>query len=196
MKGGIRQGGLGSWEIVYDPPHDLDGKRRQVSVALKARNITAAKEERTRLIADRDAGGWTKPARKTTGQFLTALLNDQAAVRVRAKTLKGYESVVRTRLIPHLGGVPLAKLSPAHIGGLFAAMRDNGRLDGRSGQLTPHYISGVYRVLRLALNCALRQGLIRANPIRQIDPPRVPRKEMRALDKSEVRRLLQAAAGT
>ena len=74
-------------------------------------------------------------------------------------------------------------------------MRDNGRLDGRLGQLTPHYIAGAYRVLRLALNSAVQQGLIRANPIRQVDPVRVPRKEMRALDRSEVQRLLETARG-
>lgn len=189
MKGGLRQRGLASWELALP----LGGSKKRF-VTFNAANLRAAQKERTRLLSEIEGGG-IEPARITTGQYLTAFLRDTASVRVRARTLKGYSSVVRARLIPHLGNVPLGKLSASHVAAMLTALRAEGaRLDTRGNTLSPYSIAATYRVLRLALNAAVKQGLLRYNPLRQLDVPKIPRQEMRALDRAEVQKLIEAAA--
>ncbi|MGI8677456.1 MAG: N-terminal phage integrase SAM-like domain-containing protein [Jatrophihabitans sp.] len=42
-----------------------------------------------------------------------------AARRVRERTLKSYESIIRMHIVPHLGGQRLDKLQPEHLEQLY-----------------------------------------------------------------------------
>ncbi len=53
----------------------------------------------------------------------------------------------------------------------------------------------VYALLHTALRDAVKRGLLARNPAAAVDRPRVPRKEIRALDPAQVRTLLDQARG-
>ncbi|MFG1648498.1 tyrosine recombinase XerC [Micromonospora sp. NPDC049275] len=55
----------------------------------------------------------------TVADYLTTWL---AHIDVDANTLRGYESIVRVHLTPHLGEVPLDKLRTSHIRSMFVAI--------------------------------------------------------------------------
>jgi integrase len=73
--------------------------------------------------------------------------------------LRARESIVKVHLKPRLGHVPLAKLAPATVTDYFAELDMRG---------APH----VFKVLRAALNHAVRMDLILANPCDRVRPPR------------------------
>ncbi len=196
MKSGIRQRGPDTFEVVYDAPRGSDGRRRQVSVSVKARTLKQAREEQRRILADRDTGGLASPERMTVGQFLARWDRDYVSQNVRPKTARAYRTVVKNWLVPHLGTVPLSRLTAAHIVELHALMRTAPRKDGRAGHLSGNSRLGVHRVLKESLGHAVRWGLLRYNPADAIEAPKADHLEMRALSAEETHRLLEVAGPT
>ena len=125
--------------------------------------------------------------RQQTGALLDAWLNDNATHKVRPRTLRGYEQIVRNHLKPAIGRVPLAKLTPQHV----ERMMNDGLAAGRSPQSVCHDRA----VLRRALNVGMRWGLVVRNVASLTDAPRVPEREVRALTSTDARRILAAVRG-
>ena len=116
--------------------------------------------------------------------FLTGL-RISARPNIRETAYLCYSSVIRNHVNPHVGGVRLSKLRPAHVQGMHAALQRNG-VSARMRQL-------VHAVSSRALKQAVRLGTIPRNPCEAVDRPRVPRKEMTALDAAQAEKLLQVA---
>ena len=159
------------------------GKRRYVygktraEVATKLRNVQQAQANGLPM-AD---------GRVTVGEFLRTWLSDIVSARVRPRTWRGYEQIVRLHLAPALGRVRLAKLTPPHV----ERMMKDGLAAGRS----PRAVAHDRAVLRAALNAAMRWGLVGRNVAMLTDPPRVPEAEPRALSRADAQRILAAVEG-
>lgn len=108
-----------------------------------------------------------------------------AAARVKPSTMRIYTQAVRLWISPQLGSRRLCDLQPVDIHRLYETLRRRG-LSARSIQIT-------HNVLRAALKLAVRWNLLSASPMDRVDPPRVVRREMRALDPDQARRFLAAA---
>jgi len=77
-------------------------------------------------------------------------------------TWQSYHSHVREYLSPGVGQIPLTELTTGQIQALFDAL--SIRLNRYAKPLTPATLQRVRATLRRALNVAVREGLIRANP--------------------------------
>jgi integrase len=106
---------------------------------------------------------------------------------VRASTIRRYEQLLRVRVEPTLGKVPLTKIGPLDLDRLYASLLDDG--------LSPQTVVHVHRVLHAALSDAAKKGYVPRNVASLATPPTVPHKEMRTLSKDEVRALLNVATG-
>ncbi len=94
-------------------------------------------------------------------------------VSLRASTSRGYAAHVRGYLVPYLGGIALAELSPADVQGMFTAII---RGDGALGRpVSAATLRRIHATLRAALNAAVRAGLISVNPARWPELPPVVR---------------------
>ena len=122
-------------------------------------------------------------------EYLGAWLAHSKA-RVRGKTWDGYECIVRRRIVPHLGKVPLGELSPLQIQGLYDQL-----LTARP-PLSGGTILNAHLLLSHALSQAVRWGYLAANPAMGAQPPRPKRKELAVVDHPFAERILQAAADT
>jgi integrase len=103
------------------------------------------------------AGAWT-PARR---RWLTL-----AEPGLRPSTIHGYRDHIDRYLIPSLGRVTLADLTPRRLQACFDLLAGQ-----RTAKGTPVAASTVDRVratLRSALNAAVREGLIASNPLAQV----------------------------
>lgn len=136
------------------------------------------------MRTERRAGA--NPSRLLTGDFLARWVADVR--NIRPTTRHGYEVVVSFHLVPTIGAIPLAKLSPLHVELLLAQLGD---------RQSPKSLRNVHAVLRRALGQAVRAGLVARNVAARefVDAPRVPAEEPRALTAAEVHRLLDAAQG-
>jgi len=194
MQGHIRQRSKHSWAIVLDVGLKPDGSRNTKWHSIKGTREDAERE-RVRLLHELNIGAYVEPANETVAVYLRRWLDDYARMQVSAKTFERYEEIVDKQLIPALGHYKLAKLRPPHIQGFYAKACQSGRRNGKGG-LSPQTVLHHHRVLRAALNRAVKWGLLAINPADAVEPPRPVHKEIRALDESASATLLRAVAGT
>ena len=195
MRGHIRQRSPGSWEITYELPQDGSDKRRQRTQTVRGTKRDA-QQELTRLLREIDTGGFVEPNRLTIGEYLERWLADYAKPNVGGKTYEVYRNHLRTQIIPPLGAIPLARLSPLDLQGLYARLRTEGRKDGRPGGLSARTILHFHRILHKALDQAVKWRLVARNVCDAVEPPRPQQQESHVLDEEQTVRLLEAAKGT
>ena len=106
-----------------------------------------------------------------TGEWLERWLTSR--VSLRASTSRGYAAHVRGYLVPYLGGIPLAELTPADVQGMFTAIIRGDAALGRP--VSAATLRRIHATLRAALNAAVRAGLISVNPGRWPELPPVAR---------------------
>src|SRR5262249_23385262 len=106
-----------------------------------------------------------------------------------------YAELCRKNLVPLLGGLGLRKLRPDEISQAYAKALTSGRRDGQGG-LSARTVTHMHRVLREALQQALRWNLLVRNPADAVKPPEVERQQMSVLDTDATADLIEAARET
>jgi integrase len=194
MRGHIRRRGNGAYAVIIDLGRNADGKRRQ-----KWHNVRGTKKDaEAELVKQLNAlqtGSYVEPTRITVGQFLRRWLDDFAKSKVAAKTFERYDEIVRLHLSPNIGHIRLARLHPLQIQELYSKMLKEGRKDGHGG-LSARTVLHHHRVLREALQQAVRSLLLSRNPADAVQPPRSEREEVGTLDSKQASQLLALAKGT
>ena len=125
--------------------------------------------------------------RQTVRQYLETWLEESARPAIRPATYDSYACLVRMHLIPELGHVPLAKLTPHQVQSMLNRKLASG--------LAPRRVAMIRGVLRTALNQALRWGLVARNVAALVSPPRAAHFEVRPLDPAQARAFLKAVHG-
>lgn len=129
------------------------------------------------------------PARLTVGQYLTDWLEHSAQLGLRPRVYLGYTSIVGKHLVPAIGHVKLAQLTPTHVQALYSKKHAAG--------LSPATIRTIHNVLHRALRQAVGWGLLARNPASSelVTRPTVERFEARALTEAEALAFLAAIRG-
>src|SRR5438067_1822733 len=94
-------------------PRDADGKRQQKRITVKGTKRDAERE-RTKLQREIDTGAFVKPESLTVGKYLAEWLG-QVKSTVSPKTHQTEAGLIRTQVVPALGGKALQKLTPHDI---------------------------------------------------------------------------------
>jgi integrase len=191
MKGHIRERSPGHWAIVIDVPQD--GKRKQRWHSFKGTK-RQAQIECARLLTELKAGTTIEPSRMTVAAFLERWIEHMRG-QVSPRSHERYAEIARKNLAPLLGALTLTKVQPAHISTAYAKALASGRRDGNGG-LSARTVTHMHRVLREALQQALRWQLLARNPADAVKPPKVERKQMKVLDTDATAGLIEAARGS
>jgi integrase len=193
MRGHIRERSPGHWAIVIDVRDPEGGKRKQRWYSFKGTK-RQAQVECARLIAELQNGTAVEPSRITVAAFLERWIEHMQG-QVSSRSHERYAEIARKNLAPLLGALALTKLQPAHISTAYAKALASGRRDG-SGGLSARTVTHMHRVLREALQQALRWQLLARNPADAVKPPKVERKQMNVLDTDATADLIEAARGS
>ena len=193
MRGSLKERSPGRWAIILDvrDPETGKRKRRWHSFAGTKRQAQA---ECARLITELKTGTAVDPTRMTVAAFLERWIEHMQG-QVSPRSHERYAELCRKNLASLLGSLTLTKLQPAHISAVYAKALTSGRLDGNGG-LSPRTVNHMHRVLRGALQQALRWQLLARNPSDAVKPPKVERRQMRVLDADGTIDLIEAARGT
>lgn len=195
MTGFIKQRSEGSWSIViYLGKDPTSGRKKQKWVTFRG-NKKQAQAELTRLVHELNTGFYVEPGKLTTAEYLEKWLADFAKPNVSGKTYERYEEIVRRHLIPALGAVPLIKLQPMQIQEYYTSALATGRLKSPGG-LSPRTVTHHHRVLREALQRAVKWQLLGRNPVDCVEPPKPARREMKSITEVQTAWLLEVARGT
>lgn len=177
MKGRVRRRGKNSWELTIDTGRDAQGKRQRKFVNVRGTKADADRQLRE-LLTHLEGGLSLHSSRSTVGEFLNSWLSVYAEPNTSARTVQGYRGVVSRYLTPHLGNLPLSKLTPQHVQRMYAEMRSQG--------LANRTTLGAHRILKQALGHAVKWGLVVRNVCDAVDAPRSRRRHMRTLDVGDV----------
>ena len=159
-----------------------NGKRKYVS----GRNRRDVSAKMRKLQAQITTTGTVDASTKLRDYLDEWLVRER--VRVRPATWLGREQNVRLYIVPELGGTTLAKLTPADVERMTAAVITSGK--------SPRTASHIRATLSKALQEAVRDGLVGRNVAQLARPPHVPRKPIEYFDTSQLRQLLSAAHET
>lgn len=187
-EGTIRRRPGGDWEarIRYTDPDTGERKRVSFYGATAAAARAKAAAARGRITA----GAPVRDATRTVADWLKHWRATTLAVSDRKESTKSlYGTLSRKHLecVP-FGALTLDRLRPSHIEALILACRGKG--------LSESTVRQVYTVARLALDGAVRDGLIARNPAAVVGRPGVARREAKHLGAGEVVALLEACSSS
>jgi integrase len=153
-----------------------------------------AKAKAAAIITDAERGRYVSPASLTVGDYLKdEWLPSRENADLSASTRDTERTIVEAWILPHLGGIPLQKLSARDLDTLASVLRKRGGRGGRP--LRGKSVRNARGVLSKALGDAVRRGYIVANPVLAVDvPTRDDSVERRAWTKEEVVQFLPVAA--
>lgn len=154
--------------------HPSTGNRRRIKRTFHG-GIRDARKELSRLEQEVESGTFYDTSNMTMREYLTQWLEDHCENSVAATTYRRYSGIVKLRIIPKLGQIPLDKLKPPHIQKFFTGIIKEGRLDGphKGEPLSQESLTYHYRVLHRAMEVAKKQQLVPWNVVDSIDIPRV-----------------------
>jgi integrase len=135
---------------------------------------------------DRARGSWIDPreGRRTFEHWAATWLS--TTVHLKAKTRVGYESILRTHLMPAFGRSQVSRIDQPAIKAFFANMTASGAAPGT--------IRSVRQVLRLVLATAVDGKALASNPCDGVKLPRSAKSEMHFLTEEQVEDLAAAIA--
>ena len=174
--------------------------RQQVQVAGRRHSVTGENKQEVRrkvreLLHNADKGILPPAEQITLDKYLERWLADAVKHSTRPRTFESYSALAAWYIVPVLGRHKLTALQPGHVQKLYADLLEHGRRSG-GGPLSTKTVRNVHGCLHTALEQAVKWGLVPRNVAGVVDPPRVRRKEIQALDAVQVRTLLATAHGT
>jgi len=136
-------------------------------------------------LQQRDNGRVSRAAVMSLSQLLDQWLTTVVKARVRSRTFKDYETLLRLHIRPVLGIRLIGTISQIDLQTLYARMCERG-LSARTVEYTNAVLDSAFRQ-------AIRWKMLAEDPCVGVDLPRVKRKEMDALSVEECRRFLEIA---
>ncbi|OMD43028.1 site-specific integrase [Paenibacillus odorifer] len=172
------------WFYVADVGKKPNGKRNQK----KKRGFKTKREAEkalNELLNQVHLGTYVEPSKLLYKDYLKQWLEDKQT-KVRASTLQTYSWLVENHIIPSLGQVELAKLTPMLIQQTYTTMMKESKLGSEN-------VQKIHTLVNDSLKRAERWGLIAKNPAALVERPRAEKKEIRIWDMKELNVFLWSA---
>ena len=182
----------GRWEGRYVIGYDEKGLPKTKNVLAKTKRECERKLKELRASLKRAEPEPFK-ADVTFGAWLDHWYQADCKPAIRPKTQADYENRVYQHIIPELGHIPLAKLTPGDLQQFYVRLKRGGRLlraEEYGPGLSDRMVKSCHVTCRVALDKAVAQGLIPKNPAAACKTPATHPREMQVLTQDEMRRLL------
>ncbi|OAI43522.1 hypothetical protein AYO38_02650 [bacterium SCGC AG-212-C10] len=140
-----------------------------------------------RALGDQERGTPLPPEQLTVEAFLTDWLASSAKGRLAESTYHGYETIVKSHIVPTIGKVRLAKLTPAQLQRLYRDKLDAG--------LAPVTVVRIHKVLSSALSEAERHGRVSRNVAKLVQAPRIESSKALAFSVDQAKAFMEQVAG-
>jgi len=175
-EGSIYQRSNGKWRAQVS----IDGRRLSFTAKTKKEGLAWILETKNQI----DKGLTFQAAGTTLEEFL-----GEWSRIVSSSSSKGtyftYSWTVQKRIIPYIGNVNLMDLRPDRIQRFYIHLQKEG--------LSHHPVAVTHKTLIVAMNHAVKLGLIGRNPCSGTIPPKPEQAEMKFYDDRQVKSLLKTA---
>lgn len=169
------QAGSLRWRARYRGP---DGRERSKTFTRR----TDAEQFLAQVEVDKARGSWIDPTRAQVPFDYWADRWLRTTTHLKPKTRAGYESMLRSRLLPTFGRAPIGEIRPIDVREWLSAMQAR-RLSASSCRQAYHLLAAIMRT-------AVEDGRIAASPCVGAKLPRLPQVEMAYLAPNQLRDLV------
>ena len=196
-EGNIRKRKDGRWEGRYTAGHNPEtGKAIYKNVLAKTQK--ECKEKLKRAIEENARVDAIRAERYTVGQWLDVWFENCAKIKVRPSSHKTYRGYIDNHIKPSIGKIPLNKLSSLDLQKLYKKLLSGGRVERIEAKSQPKGLSSktvrnINQVISSAMNFAIEQKLIAANPTDGCALPKLEHREMKTLPTEQLASFLHEA---
>jgi integrase len=158
-----------TWSYVVDVQGGRSNRRQRAKGGFATKR--EAEHALRELQRELDTSTYVPSTQETIGDFLvSAWLPAMKPPTLRGTTWVEYRRKIVSHVVPRLGTVPLQRLRPSHLNGMYAELLAEGRTDGTGG-LSPKTVREVHAIVRKALGDAMRWGHVNRNVAESANPP-------------------------
>ena len=189
-----KSGGTVWGVIVNRDPDPVTGNRRRTAHGSYPTKSEAVRELR-RVLNDMDSGTYIERTDLGFGEYLVNVWLPAHRLVIRANTAANYEMMIRTHILPELGGIRLQKLTAPMLTSFYARL-----IEGRGPKAQPlsaKTVRNLHVIVHKAFKDAVAWGYLARNPADAAKAPRQGRsKKFSTWTADEVRRFLDHVGGT
>ena len=196
-EGSIRKRSDGRWEGRYTAGRDPEtGKAIYKNVLGKTQ--AEVKGKLKKAIEETAGLDVIKAEKYTLGQWMDIWFENYAKVKVRPSSHQTYRGYIDNHIKPHIGKIPLNKLSSLELQKFYKKLLGSGRVKRLESQKQPKGLSSktvrnINQVISSALDLAKEQKLISSNPTDACALPKVEHKEMQTIPAEDLSKFLREA---
>ncbi len=184
MRGHIVQRSKGTYSIKISIGKDpVNGKYKSQWFTVQGSKKDAEKRL-SEILHQLDTGAYMKPGKTTVADYLRRWLSDYAEPNISPRSYERYAGIIRQHLIPDFGNIQLTQLRPEHLQKHYTS---------RLKSLSTRTIRYHHALIHIALQTAVKWGLIGRNVADAVDPPKITRTQMQTWNEHEVNQFLEAA---
>jgi integrase len=196
MKGSFRKRGCtcpdkkkckcdATWSFSLDIGRDeLTGKRKQKTVS-GFRTKKEAEKACAEMISQIENDNYREPSKMLFKDYLKQWLESKSTT-IKKNTYENYVRHVDNNIIPHIGNLPLSKITPLDISNLHVhLLKEKG--------LSESTVGDVHKVLKSSLEQALAWDYVTKNVATNVKKPKIEKKEIKVWDADQSNAFLKVA---
>lgn len=130
----------------------------------------------------------------TLGEWLDKWLNEIMSMHLRPSTMSNYRNIIKYRIKPYLGDVPLHKVTRPDIQRMYVKIKKSGRVEEHvlhGDELSDSSVRSTHMLLHQAMDYAVKEKLILENPTNGTRIPKLNYAPMKVLDEVQLNAFLE-----
>ena len=199
-EGNIRKRKDGRWEGRYTAGHD-PSTGKQVIKSVLGKTQAEVKEKLKKAMDDTQKVDFTKSGKYTVGIWMDEWFENVAKIKVRASSHQTYRGYIDNHIKPNIGNIPIEKLTTMDLQKFYRKLLSKGRVERIESKDQPKGLSAktvrnINQVISSAMDLAVAQKIIPANPTNACALPKIEHQEMQTIPAEQLQAFLQEAKAT
>lgn len=188
----VKKNGVIAWQIVVETPADyITGKRKRIYKTITGPKKDAENELRN-LMFQTEKGYSATTTRLKVGEWVEQYMETYVKKRVTETTYHNYQKIVKSYILPELGGIELQKLTTMDVQKWINGIHEKSPVSGK--EVSPKTLRNIFRTLSPAMKKALVLHIITEDPCQFVELPRNTHKSnTHEYDLNTIRQIISAA---
>ena len=196
-EGNIRKRKDGRWEGRFTAGHD-PATGKQIVKSVLGKTQAEVKEKLKKAMDDAQKVNFTKTGKYTVGTWMDEWFENVAKIKVRASSHQTYRGYIDNHIKPNIGNIPIEKLTTMDLQKFYRKLLTKGRIERIESKDQPKGLSAktvrnINQVISSAMDLAVAQKIIPANPTNACALPKIEHQEMQTIPAEQLQVFLQEA---
>ena len=199
-EGNIRKRKDGRWEGRFTAGHD-PATGKQIIKNVLGKTQAEVKEKLKKALVEAGQVDFTKGGKYTVGTWMDEWFENVAKIKVRPSSHQTYKGYIDNHIKPNIGNIPLEKLTTMDLQKFYRKLLTKGRIERIESREQPKGLSAktvrnINQVISSAMDLAVAQKIIPANPTNACELPKVEHQEMQTIPAEQLQAFLAEARAT